>query len=67
MSVTAAAASIAEGGPGAAGTGTFVFTFTNPSATARTISYMVTGSATSGTDFVALPGSFVMPCELRNL
>ncbi len=61
VSVAAAAPSIPEGGPGAAGTGTFVFTFTNPSATARTISYMVTGSATSGTDFIALPGSFVMP------
>ncbi|MDZ7635707.1 MAG: Calx-beta domain-containing protein [Bacteroidales bacterium] len=61
VSVAAAAASIAEGGPGAPGIGTFVFSFTNPSATARTISYMVTGSATSGTDFVALPGSFVMP------
>ncbi len=52
---------IAEGGPGAPGTGSFVFTMTNPSSTARTVSYMVTGSATSGTDFIALPGSFVLP------
>ncbi len=61
VSVTTATPVIAEGGPGAPGTGTFVFTFTNPSSTARTVSYMVSGTATSGTDYVALPGSFVMP------
>ncbi len=61
VSVTTATPVIAEGGPGSPGTGTFVFSFTNPSATARTVSYMVTGTAISGTDFVALPGSFVMP------
>ncbi len=61
VSVTAATPAIDEGGPGAPGTGTFTFTFTNPSSTARTISYSISGTATSGLDFVALPGSFVMP------
>jgi len=61
VSVTAANAVIPEGGPGAAGVGAFVFTFSSPVSNARTVSYTVTGTATSGTDFVALPGSFVMP------
>ena len=61
VSVSTATPVIAEGGPGAPGTGTFMFTFTNPSSTARTVSYMVTGTATPGTDYVSLPGSFVMP------
>lgn len=61
VSVTAATPVVNEGGPGAAGTGTFAFTFSNPVSTARTVSYTVTGTATSGTDFVALTGSFVMP------
>ncbi len=60
-SVNAATTVIPEGGPGAAGTGTFAFAFSNPVSNARTVSYTVTGTATSGTDFVALPGSFVMP------
>lgn len=60
-SVTAPTAVIQEGGPGAAGTGTFVFAFSNPVSNARTVSYTVTGTATSGTDYVALAGSFVMP------
>jgi gliding motility-associated-like protein len=60
-SVSATTPVIAEGGPGAAGTGTFAFAFSNPVSTARTVSYTVTGTATSGTDFVTLPGSFVMP------
>ena len=62
-SVTSSTPVIAEGGPGAAGTGTYTFTFSNPVATARTVSYMVTGTATSGTDFIALAGSFVMPAN----
>ncbi len=61
VSVSTATPVITEGGPGTPGTGTFVVSFTNPSATARTVSYMVTGTAISGVDFVALPGSFVMP------
>ena len=61
VSVSTATAMIPEGGPGAAGTGTFVFTFSNPVSNARTVSYTVSGTATSGTDYVALPGSFVMP------
>ncbi|MHC1731873.1 MAG: gliding motility-associated C-terminal domain-containing protein [Bacteroidales bacterium] len=61
VSVTATTPVIAEGGPGPAGTGTFTFTFSNPVSTARTVSYSVSGTATSGTDFAALPGSFVMP------
>jgi len=60
-SVSATTPVIAEGGPGAAGTGTFAFAFSNPVSTARTVSYTVAGTATSGTDFVALSGSFVMP------
>ena len=61
VSVTAVTPAIAEGGPGTPGTGTYRFSLTNPVSTARTVSYSVTGSATSGTDFTALPGSFVMP------
>lgn len=61
VSVTAATALIPEGGPGAAGSANFTFTFSNPVSTARTVSYTVSGTATSGTDFVALSGSFVMP------
>ncbi len=61
VSVTAAPAVIPEGGPGAAGTGNFTFTFSNPVSTARTVSYTVSGTATSGTDYVALSGSFTMP------
>lgn len=61
ISVTAATAVIPEGGPGAAGTGNFTFTLNNPVSTARTVSYSVSGTATSGTDYVALSGSFVMP------
>ncbi len=61
VSVSTATPTIPEGGPGASGTGTFTFTFSNPVSTSRTVSYSVTGTATSGTDFVALPGSFVMP------
>jgi len=59
--VTTATPSISEGGPGAAGTGTFSFAFSNPVSTSRTVSYSVTGTATSGTDYAALAGSFVMP------
>ncbi len=61
ISVTATTPFVTEGGPGAPGTGTFTFTLTNPIATARTVSYSVSGTATSGTDFIALSGSFVMP------
>jgi gliding motility-associated-like protein len=61
VSVTASAPVITEGGPGPAGTGTFAFSFSNPVSTARTVSYTVSGTAISGTDFVALTGSFVMP------
>jgi gliding motility-associated-like protein len=63
VSVTTSTPVITEGGPGAAGTGTFTFTFSNPVTTARTVSYSVTGTATSGTDFNALAGSFVMPAN----
>lgn len=61
VSVAATTALVAEGGPGAAGTGTFAFTLSNPVSTARTVSYTVSGTATSGTDFVALSGSVVIP------
>ncbi len=61
VSVAAATPDVDEGGPGAAGTGTFAFTLSNPVSTARTVSYTVSGTATSGTDFVALPGSVVIP------
>ena len=61
VSVTATTAVIPEGGPGAAGTGNFTFAFSNPVSTARTVSYTVSGTATSGTDYVILSGSFVMP------
>src|SRR5690606_23414927 len=61
VSVAATTPVITEGGPGIAGTGTFTFSFSNAVSTARTVSYTVNGTATSGTDFVALPGSFVMP------
>jgi gliding motility-associated-like protein len=61
VSVTTTTPIITEGGPGPAGTGTFTFSFSNPVSTARTVSYTVNGTATSGTDFTALPGSFVMP------
>jgi gliding motility-associated-like protein len=63
VSVTTPTPVITEGGPGAVGTGTFSFAFSNPAATARTVSYSVTGTATSGIDFVALAGSFVMPAN----
>jgi gliding motility-associated-like protein len=63
ISVTASTPDITEGGPGAAGTGTFVFALTNPVSTARTVSYSVSGTATSGTDYIALAGSFVMPAN----
>ena len=63
VSVTTSTPVITEGGPGAVGTGTFIFTLSNPVATARTVSYSVTGTATSGTDFTALAGSFVMPAN----
>ena len=61
VSVAATTPVITEGGPGPAGTGTFTFSFSNPVSTARTVSYTVNGTATSGNDFLALPGSFVMP------
>jgi len=61
VSVAATTPVINEGGPGPAGTGTFAFSFSNPVSTARTVSYTVNGTATSGTDFTALPGSFIMP------
>jgi gliding motility-associated-like protein len=61
VSVTATDSDAVEGGPGASGTGTFTFTFTNPVSTARTVSYSVSGSASSGNDYNALTGSFVMP------
>ncbi|MCU0377959.1 MAG: gliding motility-associated C-terminal domain-containing protein [Bacteroidales bacterium] len=63
ISVATATPVIPEGGPGATGAGSFIFTLTNPLATPRTISYSVTGTATSGTDFTALTGSFVMPAN----
>lgn len=63
ISVTASTPLITEGGPGAAGTGNFVFALTNPLSTARTVSYTVTGSATSGTDYNVLAGSFTMPAN----
>ena len=63
VSVTTSTPVIAEGGPGAVGTGTYTFAFSNPVATARTVSYSVTGTATPGTDFIALAGSFVMPAN----
>ncbi len=63
IGVTTATPLIPEGGPGATGSGTFTFTLTNPSDAARTVSYSVTGTATSGTDFTALAGSFVMPAN----
>jgi gliding motility-associated-like protein len=63
VSVTTSTPVITEGGPGAVGTGTFTFTFSNPVATARTVSYSVTGTATPGTDFTALAGSFIMPAN----
>jgi gliding motility-associated-like protein len=63
ISVTTSTPVIAEGGPGAAGSGTFVFTLTNPISTSRTVSYSVSGSATPGTDYSALSGSFVMPAN----
>lgn len=61
VSVTAATPAIVEGGPGAAGTGTYAFTLSNPVSTARTVSCTVSGTAASGTDFVALPASVVIP------
>ncbi len=63
ISVTTATPVIAEGGPGAPGTGSFTFTLTNPLAASRTVSYSVSGTAVSGTDFTALPGTFVMPAN----
>ena len=60
ISVSTATPAIQEGGPGAVGTGTFTFTFSNPVSTARTVSYTIGGTATSGTDYVALTGSFTM-------
>ena len=63
-SVTTSTPVITEGGPGAVGTGTFIFAFSNPVATARTVSYTVTGTATPGTDFTALAGSFIMPANV---
>ena len=63
ISVSTTTPLVTEGGPGAAGSGTFTFTLTNPSAIARTVTYSVTGTATSGTDFVALSGSFSMPAN----
>ncbi|MBE0667820.1 MAG: hypothetical protein IH593_09140, partial [Bacteroidales bacterium] len=63
IGVTTTTPLIAEGNPGAPGSGTFTFTLTNPSSVARTVSYSVTGTATAGTDFTALAGSFVMPAN----
>ncbi len=61
VTVSTPTPTVAEGGPGAPGTGTFVFSFTNPASADRTITYSVGGSATPGADYVALPGTFVMP------
>lgn len=63
LSVTTSTPNITEGNPGVSGTGTFTFTLTSPLSTARTISYSVTGTATSGTDYTALAGSFIMPAN----
>ena len=65
VSVAAASATIEEGGPGAAGSGTFVFSFSNPVSTARTVSYSLSGTATAGSDYVALSGSFIMPAGVQ--
>ncbi len=65
VSVAAASATIEEGGPGAAGSGSFVFSFSNPVSTARTVSYSLSGTATAGSDYVALSGSFVMPAGVQ--
>jgi gliding motility-associated-like protein len=63
VSVTAVGTPVAEGGPGAAGSGTFVFTFSAPVSDSRTVSYSAGGTATPGTDYAALAGSFVMPAN----
>lgn len=63
IGVTTATPLIPEGGPGATGSGTYTFTLTNPSDAPRTVSYSITGTATSGTDFTALAGSFLMPAN----
>ncbi len=63
VSVATSTPVITEGDPGPAGSGTFTFTFSNPVATARTVTYTVSGTATSGIDFVALAGSFIMPAN----
>lgn len=63
ISVSATTPTIPEGGTGPAGSGTFVFSLTNTVSTARTVNYLVSGTATSGTDFAPLAGSFVMPAN----
>ncbi len=63
ISVATSTPVIPEGGPGAPGTGTFTFTLSNPVSTSRTISYLISGTAISGTDFIALSGSFTMPAN----
>jgi gliding motility-associated-like protein len=67
VSVAATTASVTEGGPGPAGTGTFTFSLTNPCATARTVTYSVSGTATSGTDYVALPGTITFPANTTSI
>lgn len=63
ISVSTSTPIVVEGGPAAAGSGSFTFALSNPSAIARTVSYTVTGTATSGTDFTALAGSFSFPAN----
>lgn len=67
VSVTATTASVNEGGPGPVGTGTFTFSLTNPCSTARTVTYSVSGTATSGIDFVALPGTINIPANTTSV
>jgi gliding motility-associated-like protein len=67
VSVVATTASVTEGGPGPVGTGTFTFSLTNPCSTARTVTYSVSGTATSGTDFVALPGTITIPANTTSV
>ncbi len=47
--------------------GLFTLNITNPSTTATTVTYTVTGTATNGTDYVSIPTTVVIPANATSV
>ena len=63
VSVTATTASAAEGGAN----GLYTFNITNPSSTATTVTYTVTGTALNGTDYTTIATTVVIPANATSV